>query len=304
MTLVSIGIPTFNRARTLERAIESALAQTHSELEIVVSDNASTDATQELCARYAARLRYLRQPYNVGPTENFNTLFRECGGEHVLMLADDDWLDADYIERCLAAMRPGDALVCGRARYTQPGFGTILELEQADPARRVLEYYRQVTDNAAFYGVMPRAVLSAAAPLRNVLGNDWLLVAAVAQQGRIRTLEETSIHRAMDGTSAHARRILETFGERRAARKALVPHLIIAREVWRDVRWRHPVFASHPPARRLALAARCALAAISWRSLAWHLTAPIFASLARRPRGKWLHHAYLRFTRALGAGRS
>ncbi|MGI8557472.1 MAG: glycosyltransferase family 2 protein [Solirubrobacteraceae bacterium] len=293
MTLVSIAIPTFNRAATLERALASALAQTHPETEILVSDNASTDATAELCAAHAGRVRYLRQPRNVGPTENFNTLFRECRGDYVLMLADDDWLDPDYVERCLTAMRTGDALVCGRARYESADFGSIVDLEQDDSAQRVLAYYRQVSDNAAFYGVMPRTVLSAAAPLRNVLGNDWLLLAAVAHQGRIRTIEETSIHRAMDGTSADVGRILETFGEPRAALKARIPQLVIAREVWRDIFWRHPIFRSHPLGDRLWLASRAALLSISWRSLAWHLTAPTFAGSP----------LFDRLTRALGAGR-
>ncbi len=72
---VSIAIPTYNRAATLERAVRSALGQTHADLEVVVSDNASTDGTPELLRRLAAsdpRLRSVRQDANHGMVANLN----------------------------------------------------------------------------------------------------------------------------------------------------------------------------------------------------------------------------------------
>jgi len=78
---VSIGIPTYNRAAGLERAVASVLGQTHRELELVISDNASTDNTPELCARLSAsdaRVRFLRQPFNRGPTANSMPCWRSC----------------------------------------------------------------------------------------------------------------------------------------------------------------------------------------------------------------------------------
>ena len=106
--LVSVGIPTYNRAEKLTRAIESVLAQTYTNFELVISDNASSDGTQALCERLAARqsrVRYLRADTNRGPTANFNTLFGDLRGEYVLLLSDDDWLDEGYVEECLTDLR-------------------------------------------------------------------------------------------------------------------------------------------------------------------------------------------------------
>jgi glycosyltransferase involved in cell wall biosynthesis len=190
--LVSIGLPTYERAKTLARALGSALAQSYVSLEVIISDNASRDGTEALCREAAAhdqRVRYLRQERNVGPTANFNLLFAACRGDYVLMLADDDWLDPDYVLLCLAALRAdvGAALVAGRPRYLRGAApvhaGVMHEHPQSDPAARVRAYLGSVDDNGVFYGLMPRAVLQCASPLPNVLGNDWLHVARIAVQG-------------------------------------------------------------------------------------------------------------------------
>jgi len=309
---VSVGIPTCNRAGTLSRAIDSVLAQTHRDLELVISDNASIDQTQDLCDGYLqrdTRVRYLRQPVNRGPTANFNTLYEECRGAYVMMLSDDDWLAPDYIELCLAELlrEPANALVCGVARYFH-GDGQLawegaqMQLTQPTGAERVIAYFAKEKDNnGTFYGLMPRPVLVRAAPLLNVLANDWLLVAAIAYQGPIRTLPTTTINRTLGGTSVDIASIGSTFGKSRL--QARVPHLIMAWHTLVELGWRARVCGDLSTPRRLVLALRCSWLVISWKSLAWHLSAPIAASLQRRPLGRPLARAYYSLTRRLGAGR-
>ena len=75
--LVSIGIPTHERATTLARALDSALAQTYERIEVIIADNGSQDLTEAVCREASARdkrVRYLRRKHNVGPTANFNEL--------------------------------------------------------------------------------------------------------------------------------------------------------------------------------------------------------------------------------------
>jgi glycosyltransferase involved in cell wall biosynthesis len=309
--LLSVGIPTYNRAAKLERAVESVLAQTHLNLELVISDNASTDGTRSVCLALAERdprIRYLRSPVNRGPTANFNVLFSEMRGEYVMVLSDDDWLDPDYLSACLAELtrRPELVLACGWARYLRENQvvkrGVRIQLTQTSPSERVLEYLRNVDENGVFYGLMARATLRRAAPLRNVLGNDWLLAAAIAAQGRLATIESSGINRELDGTSGDFPRLVRTLGL--PSWQAWVPHLAMAWEVLRDVGWRAPVYRELSPARRARLALAGAWAVISWRSLAWHLTMPLFAAAGRRSGGGWLWRAYQRFTRRLGAGRA
>jgi hypothetical protein len=149
---------------------------------------------------------------------------------------------------------------------------------------------------------MGQAVLRQATPLRNVLGNDWLLSAAVAAQGKIATISTTAVNRDLGGTSADFPRLAATLGLPRW--QARIPHLVIAWEVFRDVGWRAPVYRGLRPPARAGLALAGAWSAISWRSLAWHLTQPAFAALGRRRYGHRLWRAYDRLTRVLGAGRS
>jgi glycosyltransferase involved in cell wall biosynthesis len=103
--MVTIGIPTYNRAAGhLCAALESALAQKYQPLEIIVSDNCSTDNTGEVIARYAdPRIRYVRHDPGLGPLGNFNYCVEAAKGDYLLLLHDDDLIDPDMIETCMAA---------------------------------------------------------------------------------------------------------------------------------------------------------------------------------------------------------
>lgn len=308
--LVTIGIPTYERAETLGRALASALGQSHTSLEVIISDNGSRDGTEAVCRAAAAadeRVRYVRHERNRGSTFNFNYLFASCRGDYVMMLADDDWLDPDYVAACVAVLRaePTAALVGGWSQYLRDGsfvrHGVLHQHRSPDPRVRVRDYLSRVDDNGIFYGVMPREVLERARPLPNVLGNDWLQVARIAYQGEIRTLEEVRINRDLGGTSVDIGSILSSF--EKPGWQARAPQLVIAGALLQDIAWVHPVYRSLGRAGRLALGAQGALASVRWRSLAWHLITPTARQLARRPRGRPIWRLYYRLTRALGAGR-
>ncbi|MEA2274445.1 MAG: hypothetical protein QOI98_3153, partial [Solirubrobacteraceae bacterium] len=101
--LVSVGLPTFNRAALLKRAIESVLAQDYSNLELIISDNGSPDETQQVCEEFCARdsrVKYIRQLSNRGPRANFLEVLHQARGEFFVCLGDDDWLDSSYISLC------------------------------------------------------------------------------------------------------------------------------------------------------------------------------------------------------------
>jgi glycosyltransferase involved in cell wall biosynthesis len=105
LPLVTIGMPTYNRAnRYLREALESALAQTYPNLEIVVSDNGSTDNTESVVRSYAdPRISYYRQQPPVIPNDNFNFCLQQAKGVYFLMLHDDDMIDPDFIDTCMRA---------------------------------------------------------------------------------------------------------------------------------------------------------------------------------------------------------
>lgn len=100
---VTIGIPTFNRALFLPRAIESALCQTHHNVEVIISNNASSDNTKEILSGYFDdRLIILEQVENVGMVGNWNNCLQNASGDFFLLLSDDDVLEKDAIERLLS----------------------------------------------------------------------------------------------------------------------------------------------------------------------------------------------------------
>jgi glycosyltransferase involved in cell wall biosynthesis len=108
--LVTIGISTYNRADGyLREALVSALAQDYQPLEIVISDNASTDATAELVAELADdRVTYFRHEKNIGANGNFNHCLAMANGEYFLLLHDDDRIDADIVSHCMRALEASD----------------------------------------------------------------------------------------------------------------------------------------------------------------------------------------------------
>ncbi len=100
LPLVTIGIPTFNRSKYLKQALESALNQTYLNIEVIVSDNASTDDTQEIMKQYLSnpKIKYLRQKENIGIPANWNVCLNNANGKYFLLLSDDDILEREAVK--------------------------------------------------------------------------------------------------------------------------------------------------------------------------------------------------------------
>jgi glycosyltransferase involved in cell wall biosynthesis len=102
---LTIAIPTLNRAGLLRRAIESALAQTSPDIEILVSDNGSTDDTQAVIERYTGRgLRTFRHATTMSAPKHGTFLMEQARGEFFLGLSDDDFLEPEFAAEVLAAL--------------------------------------------------------------------------------------------------------------------------------------------------------------------------------------------------------
>lgn len=104
---VSIGLPVYNGARYLAEALDSLLAQTYNDFELVISDNGSTDATRAICEAYAARdrrIRYIRQEFNRGLIWNWNCVFDESCGVYFKWSACDDLYHPTFLESCVQVL--------------------------------------------------------------------------------------------------------------------------------------------------------------------------------------------------------
>jgi len=104
MKKIAIGLPVYNGANFLAAAIDSIQAQSYADFELVISDNASTDNTEEICRAYAQRdrrVRYVRQPINVGSANNHNLLVRMSDSEYFKWAAHDDVLAPGFLAACI-----------------------------------------------------------------------------------------------------------------------------------------------------------------------------------------------------------
>lgn len=103
--LVSIGITTHNRASSyLPHTLQSALVQTYPHLEIIVSDDCSTDNTQECVSAFSdPRIKYFRHAENIGAKNNYNFCLNQARGSYFMLFHDDDLIDPDFIETCMTA---------------------------------------------------------------------------------------------------------------------------------------------------------------------------------------------------------
>jgi glycosyltransferase involved in cell wall biosynthesis len=104
---VSIGLPVYNGENFLSEAIETILAQTYQDFELIISDNASDDRTEEICRAYAAkdsRIRYYRHAQNQGASWNFNYTFELARGEYFKWAAHDDICAPEFLAKCVATL--------------------------------------------------------------------------------------------------------------------------------------------------------------------------------------------------------
>ena len=110
--LVTIAIPTYNRADSyLPQSIKSALSQTYSNIEILVSDNCSTDNTESVVASFNdKRIRYFRQTINIGGANNSNFCLGQARGAYFTQLHDDNLIDCDFLEICLKSVNYSDCV--------------------------------------------------------------------------------------------------------------------------------------------------------------------------------------------------
>lgn len=209
--LVSIGMPVYNGGRYLREALEAALSQTYPNLEVIISDNGSTDETEEICRAYATRhssLRYIRQPVTLGMSENFDFLVEAAKGELFCWLAADDGMATNYVETLAGCLESNpDWVVVGTDIRVIDAAGQFVRIDEIPALRpgRVKrewpsvqrEFYHYYLDNRSYliYGLFRRDALrktglQAFGLLREVAGTEIPFLAQVSAHGKAVCLPE------------------------------------------------------------------------------------------------------------------
>jgi glycosyltransferase involved in cell wall biosynthesis len=207
---VSFGVPVYNEERSIRRCLDSILAQEFSDFEIVVSDNASTDRMPEILAGYAARdarVRVFRNEVNLGMIANFNRAFHLSRGAYFRWVGGDDWLEAPYASRCVAALEAdlgAIAATTGFALHREDGTplsesfqGERLESER--PSRRFARmlwfFHAGATKYEPLYSLIRREVLERSGLIRPIVYNDYMLMAELSLAGRFTHVPDVLFHR-------------------------------------------------------------------------------------------------------------
>jgi glycosyltransferase involved in cell wall biosynthesis len=129
--LITIGIPTRNRASLLQDCVVAALAQSYRNIEVLVSDNASTDDTLAVLGSIEDdRLRVLSSTANVGAGGNFAKCIGEARGDYLVLVSDDNFLDPTFLEKCVRLIRMEPGLPIVLAAYDVVVFDEYYENEE------------------------------------------------------------------------------------------------------------------------------------------------------------------------------
>jgi len=202
---LSVGLPVYNGQRYLAEALDSLLGQSFTDFELIISDNASTDGTEEICRRYAAedrRIRYIRQPRNIGANPNHNFVLSEGRGEYFKWAAHDDLYGRDLLARCVAALDEHPDVVLSHADMAIiDETGTVIrkfDYTLATGSMDAKERFRSllVTDGADDeYGVIRTHVLRSIRPKDSYHHASRPWIAEIAFRGRFHQVPELGYFR-------------------------------------------------------------------------------------------------------------
>ena len=187
--LVSICMPVYNEEKDIERTLTNVLSQAYENYEVVVSDNASTDKTGDICQRFAQkddRIKYFRSLTTSNQNENFNRVIKLSKGQFTLWIGGHDWLDPGCIEQCVAKFKenPEFVLITANKKYVddkgvehyQEYKGTMLDLK--NPCKRFSRMLWFLTETYLYidpvFSIMRRSALEKTGMIKSVLYADLI----------------------------------------------------------------------------------------------------------------------------------
>jgi glycosyltransferase involved in cell wall biosynthesis len=222
---VSIGLPVYN-APYLGRTVDSLLAQSFVDFEVIISDNASTDGTATVARDYAARdsrVRYIRNPRNIGVARNYNRTVDLARGQYFKWAASDDLIDPTFVEKCVKVLDHDRSVVAAFARTKlidaddQPltDCHDSFHVVDARPSDRLARVFTNLGLCDAQYGVIRLETLRKTHLLGNFVGSDLAFLAELALHGKLFEIQEYLFLRRMHAaavTNRSANEIVSFYG--------------------------------------------------------------------------------------------
>jgi len=195
-------MPVYNGEKYIKEALDSILAQTYSNFELIIVDNASTDNTPQICSEYTNkdnRVHYYRNKKNIGATLNHNRVFQLSKGELFKWAAHDDVLAPNFLERCIDILNTEPSIIlCHSKTGCIDEFGKLMgnyeyakKFTSTKPHERFSFLVRERHKSwVLFFGVIRASSLKNSSLLSNCIGADRILLAELGLMGRMYEIPE------------------------------------------------------------------------------------------------------------------
>lgn len=247
---VSIGMPTYNGSRYIQQSLDSLLAQDYENFELVISDNASSDGTADICQRYAkteSRIHYYRNDTNLGAVKNFNRTLELSTGKYFMWAGDHDLWHPSFISRCVSILEDDPAVVLAYSRtmlIDADNNSLGLAPDQIDTrSMPAIQRYKHIIWNLHWcnmiYGLIRKNALDQSGKCRNVWGPDHLLLAELALIGTFAQIPDPLFYRRINrpdqDPKTYQKRVMHALDPMNATSKNEIP----IETLWRETRRLH-----------------------------------------------------------------
>lgn len=210
--VLSVGLPVYNGEKWIAEAIDSILVQNVEDMELIISDNASTDRTESICRAVAARdsrVRYYRNNTNIGLYRNFDRVFELATGKYFKWAADSDICLEGFFEKCVAVLDARDDVVLAYPRTLLLLWGpdgeevvseyiNNLNIEDDRPSDRFRKYLDRERINNVMHGVIRASALRKTSLIRPLPGSDISMIAELSLLGKFIEIPEPLFARRFD----------------------------------------------------------------------------------------------------------
>jgi glycosyltransferase involved in cell wall biosynthesis len=206
---VSIGVPVYNGAAALHVMLESLLQQTFMDFEIIVSDNASTDETADICAKFMAReprIRYIRQATNIGPERNFKFVLEQARGHYFMWSAVDDVRSPEFLEENVNFLKTHPDYVASTCPNRLQGREVVSFAIEGSIVERFHAFLDHCwASHGIFYALIRTEVLrDCNAVGQSFFGVDWAVDLFLASRGQIHRTAKGMMVSGVSGISSQA----------------------------------------------------------------------------------------------------
>ncbi len=227
--LISVGIPVYNDEKFIKKAIESVLNQTFTNFELIISDNASTDSTSDICEEYAKkdkRIKYIKQDENINLLPNYNFVLEKAESKYFVWLEADDFWYPQFLEKNIQVLESNEKFVAsaGNIEYYGEGidngiekheskFKNYIKKKQSTDSKfkyihpvsgkfeEKINFYLRFNRGSGIYAVYRTNIIKKSSIKKPIAAWDLIIILNALRYGDLHVFEETMMKRYSLGTS-------------------------------------------------------------------------------------------------------